>query len=230
MKNPPGRRLLPSVAAILLLACAAVAQAALERVDDFALLDAGGEFHQLSRYRHLRALAVMAWDGDCPAMPAMAAVFTGIANQFRDRDIAFVFIDSRGIGQEALRNTALELPILDDAGQLVSAALGLAAAGEVALLNPERFVAVLPGRGGSPVRASPGGNSRRRNRRQHSNAGACWLPACLSRARRHARRAAGLRQRSGAAASSGIAACVIAAAGSARSRLTVILCCLAGPP
>ena len=139
MENPPARRLLQILAAALLFALCAQPRAALERVDDFALLDADGGFHQLSRYRHLRALALMAWDADCPAMPAMAAQFTAAADGFADREIAFVFLDSRGSGHGAPGADGLDLPLLMDGGQLVSAALGLRGAGEVALLNPERL-------------------------------------------------------------------------------------------
>ncbi len=122
-----------------LLAVHAPAWAALERVDDFALLDQRGEFHQLSRYRHVRALAVMAYSAECPSMAGLAAQFTRLAGSFGDRGISFVFLDIEGLGRERLRGLELEMPILDDAGQIVSAALEFGHAGEVALLNPERL-------------------------------------------------------------------------------------------
>ena len=123
----------------LLLAWFAPAQAALERVDDFVLLDQDGEFHQLSRYRHVRALAVMAYSAECPAMPEMAAKLAEINGHFGDQDIAFLYLDTQGLGRGRLRGFQLELPILDDTGQLVSAALEFGQAGEVALLNPGRL-------------------------------------------------------------------------------------------
>ncbi len=113
--------------------------AALERVDDFALLDQHGEFHQLSRYRHMRALAVMAYSADCPSMSGMAADFAGFARGFGARGVAFLLVDAAALGRERLRGLELELPILDDAGRLVSAALEFEQAGEVALLNPQRL-------------------------------------------------------------------------------------------
>lgn len=122
-----------------LLAVHGPAWAALERVDDFALLDQRGEFHQLSRYRHVRALAVMAYSAECPSMAGMAAQFTGLAGSFGSRGVSFVFLDVEGLGRERLRGLELEMPILDDAGQIVSAALEFGHAGEVALLNPERL-------------------------------------------------------------------------------------------
>ncbi len=149
MENPPARRLLQSLAAALLCALCAQSQAALERVDDFALLDADGGFHQLSRYRHLRALALMAWDADCPAMPAMAAQFTAAADGFADQEIAFVFLDSRGSSHGAPGADGLDLPLLMDGRQLVSAALELSGAGEVVLLNPGRLSLFYQGEPGA---------------------------------------------------------------------------------
>ena len=57
--------LLSGLAATL---CTASANAALDRVGDFALLDDSGEFHQLSRYRHRKALVLMAYDASCADM------------------------------------------------------------------------------------------------------------------------------------------------------------------
>ena len=124
---------------LALLALHAPARAALERVDDFALLDQRGEFHQLSRYRHMRALAVMAYSAECPSMAGMAAQFTSLAGSFGSRGVSFVFLDIKGLGRERLRGLELDMPILDDSGQIVSAALEFGQAGEVALLNPERL-------------------------------------------------------------------------------------------
>ncbi len=149
MENTPARRLPQILAAALLFALCAQSRAALERVDDFALLDTGGGFHQLSRYRHLRALALMAWDADCPAMPAMAAQFSAAAGGHANREIAFVFVDSRGAGGDVPAAEGLALPLLMDAGQLVSAALDLSGAGEVALLNPERLSLFYQGDSGA---------------------------------------------------------------------------------
>lgn len=115
------------------------AHAALERVDDFALIDAQGEFHQLSRYLHKRALAVMSHSADCPAMDRLAGEFNSLSTRFGESDIAFVYVDASGKSRSELEQLELELPILEDSGQLVSSALELNNAGEVALLNPERL-------------------------------------------------------------------------------------------
>lgn len=127
----------------------APAEAALERVDDFALLDQHGEFHQLSRYRHMRALAVMAYSADCPAMSGMAARFAALGGAFGDRGIAFLYIDTLGLGRDRLRELELKLPILDDGAQVASTALEFGRAGEVVLLYPERLSLFFRGAAGA---------------------------------------------------------------------------------
>ncbi|MGI9250570.1 MAG: hypothetical protein ACR2PR_05180 [Pseudohongiellaceae bacterium] len=144
------------------------AQAALERVTDFALLDADGRFHQLSRYQHRQALVLMAFDPGCDAMAAALAEFTLIRNGFAEREIDFVLInsvsgnDSAVNGRESATHSAAnfataedsnkpttgsaaDLPVLQDNSELVSAALGLSQAGEVLVLNPQRLAVYYRG-------------------------------------------------------------------------------------
>jgi len=113
--------------------------AALDRVFDFALLDDGGEFHQLSRYKHQDAVVLMAYDNSCEAMPSLLTSYRSIANKFSGQDIQFLLIDSLDLGRPALSNLDAGLPILEDDGQLVSESLGIEKVGEVLALNPERL-------------------------------------------------------------------------------------------
>lgn len=133
---PPPRR---AVLALLLALGAPAAAAAPERVGDFALLDADGRFHQLSRYRHRKALAVMAYDAACPAMADALARYLALAAEFAGRGADFLLIDAPDAGRAALAALELPLPALSDPERLVSGALGLAAAGETLLLDPRRL-------------------------------------------------------------------------------------------
>ena len=63
---------------------------ALERVGDFALLDDRGTFHQLSRYRHRSALAMMAYDSSCAKMDGMLERFAALSGSYEDQGIDFV--------------------------------------------------------------------------------------------------------------------------------------------
>lgn len=119
--------------------------AALDRVGDFALLDEQGEFHQLSRYRHREALALLAYDADCAAMSAVLDSFGRLKDEFAEQGIDFLLLDTRNLQREALRDLNLPLPILQDDLQLVASALGVVANGDVLLLNPERLSVFFKG-------------------------------------------------------------------------------------
>ena len=113
--------------------------AALDRVGDFALLDYAGEFHQLSRYRHRQGLVVMAYDENCAAMTNHVNEYQSLANEFTKQGLEFVFLDSLDLGRDAFVDSNLNLPVLEDEGQLVSESLGIQNAGDVRVLNPERL-------------------------------------------------------------------------------------------
>jgi peroxiredoxin len=112
--------------------------AALDRFTDFALLDADGSFHQLSRYQHRDALVIMSYNADCPATTSQLQAFQQARAEFEGENVEFLLIDSLDQGRETLARMSLEVPILDDAGQLVSETLGISQSGEVLIFNPLR--------------------------------------------------------------------------------------------
>ncbi|NQV68462.1 MAG: hypothetical protein HQ498_00415 [Pseudohongiella sp.] len=114
-------------------------QGALDRVSDFALLDDGGEFHQLSRYQHRRAVALMSYVAGCASMESRLAEFKALQSSYSDQGIEFLLIDSQDLVRTPLRTLNTGLPVLEDGGQLVSEALGIQHAGDVVVLNPERL-------------------------------------------------------------------------------------------
>ena len=120
---------------------------ALDRVGDFALLDDRGTFHQLSRYRHRSALAMMAYDSSCAKMDGMLERFAALSGSYENQGIDFVLLDSRDLGREVARALDLPLPLLEDDGQLVSETLDITRAGDVLVLNPQRLSVYY--RGGS---------------------------------------------------------------------------------
>lgn len=112
---------------------------ALDRVGDFALLDDRGTFHQLSRYQHRAALAVMAYDSSCAEMGSMLRRFSALDSLYNDQGIDFVLLDAKDLGREVARALDLPLPLLEDDGQLVSETLEITRAGDVLVLNPQRL-------------------------------------------------------------------------------------------
>ena len=123
----------------LALIFSTTAHSALDRIIDFALLDEMGVFHQLSRYQHKDAVVLMSFDQSCQLMPAMLAEYDDIVSEFSSNGIEFLLIDSEGLGRETLASLRLNVPILEDSGQLVSESLGFENSGEVLMLNPERL-------------------------------------------------------------------------------------------
>ena len=123
----------------LALIFSTTAHSALDRIIDFALLDEKGVFHQLSRYQHKDAVVLMSFDQACQLMPAMLAEYDDIVSEFSSNGIEFLLIDSEGLGREMLASLRLNVPILEDSGQLVSESLGFVNSGEVLMLNPERL-------------------------------------------------------------------------------------------
>ena len=133
------KRIYAVVLLSLLGLCTAPVMAALDRVGDFALLDSSGEFHQLSRYQHRKALVLMAYDHGCDAMASLLANYQSISSKYSGQDIEFLLIDSLDLGRAALLGFETDLPILEDDGQLVSETLGIERAGDVLVLNPVRL-------------------------------------------------------------------------------------------
>ena len=91
-----------SKALFALICFSSSALAAPERAGDFALLDAAGEFHQLSRYRHMEALVMMSFDGSCEAMPTALAEFKNLNQNWQDEDVAFAMINAAEVQDAAV--------------------------------------------------------------------------------------------------------------------------------
>ena len=66
-------------------------EAALDRISDFALLDSKGEFYQLSRYRHQKAMVIMALDGTCSETRDSIDQFESLRSKFGDQPITFCY-------------------------------------------------------------------------------------------------------------------------------------------
>ena len=127
---------------LLLTGLSSMASAALERVGDFALLDAQGEFHQLSRYRHRQALALMTYDSRC-SDPARVEALAALQARYEEAGVSFALLDTTGSSRQALQAIATtlpaSLPLLEDGARLIPGVLAARSNDEVILLNPERL-------------------------------------------------------------------------------------------
>ena len=127
---------------VLLVLQSIPANAALERVSDFALLDAQGEFHQLSRYKHRDALVLMTYDPNCSGDEEIQRIVS-VQAAFAEANISFGLLDTSGASRAELSALAgslpATLPLLQDGPQLVADLLGANKVGEVFVLNPDRL-------------------------------------------------------------------------------------------
>jgi mono/diheme cytochrome c family protein len=133
------------VAVWFMLACSGAFTATLERVGDFALLDSTGEFHQLSRYQHSKALVLMSVATGCIDMATLLADYQAISAKYAGSDISFLLIDSSGAGSADPVLSDAGLPVLNDEAKLVSALLQIGHAGDVRVLNPQRLTLLYKG-------------------------------------------------------------------------------------
>ncbi len=115
------------------------AHGALDRVGDFALLDQHGEFHQISRYQHRKAVVMMSYQPSCSSLSESVDYLSELNAKFASQDVEFVLLDASGSDRSEALNLDMSLPLLNDAAQLVTAALQIEQGGEVLVFNPERL-------------------------------------------------------------------------------------------
>lgn len=112
-----------------------------DRVVDFALLDHNGAFHQLSRMRNKKAIVIFSQSNSCPAADATIKELRKIRDQWQDKDVAFLMMNSTpgedldSVRQYAKKNN-IDFPIMLDTSQLAAEDVKLTKAGEVVVLTP----------------------------------------------------------------------------------------------
>jgi peroxiredoxin len=117
--------------------------AASGKVEDFALLDHEGSFHQLRKYADTKALVLISMASDCPENSDKLSNYRSLRANWERRGVTFLAIDSSskdGLNEVRTMATAysLELPILLDDSQLVAESLGITKAGQIIILAPSQ--------------------------------------------------------------------------------------------
>lgn len=135
-----GKSLLCAALGALVLAFGAPSSVAApaERVGDFALLDAQGGFHQLSRYQHRDAVVLLAYDHNCATAKDAADILANLKSRFADR-VAFLALDIQAMDRATEQGWNLGFPVLADELKLVAQNLEITHAGEVLVFNPQRL-------------------------------------------------------------------------------------------
>lgn len=125
--------------------------AASERVGDFALLDERGAFHQLSRYQHLDAVVLLAYDNSCSSALDAAAFLADMQPQF-DEHMQFLALDLNALDRTSEQALGLPFPVLADELKLVAESLEFSQSGEVLVFNPQRLSLYYRGGAGPALR------------------------------------------------------------------------------
>ena len=137
------------------------ASSATERVGNFALLDHEGNYHQLRKYGDSKAVVIISTATNCLENIEKLPKYRLLRTTWENQGISFLAINSSVDDDladvrlmDSLHN--VDLPILLDDSQLVAETLGLSKAGEIIVLEPNRFLVLY--RGGldiEPRRARP---------------------------------------------------------------------------
>lgn len=111
-------------------------------IEDFALLDQNGTFHQLFDYSDYKALVLYSHNPDCPAGNRNLKELASLQQRFGGESLAILAIDARQpsakkiAAANSLAKDPVNFPILRDDDQLVSESLAILRSGEALLIDP----------------------------------------------------------------------------------------------
>ena len=113
-----------------------------QRVEDFALLDHTGKFHQLSYYGDQRGIVLYSHGVEYSGANSDIDRFEKLQSQYGDDQVVFFMIntfsqDSRDSVAEQMRNKEASVPVLLDETQIVSRDLSISRLGEVLVIDAE---------------------------------------------------------------------------------------------
>lgn len=111
------------------------------RLNDYALFDANGGFHRLSRYNDSKAIVLWVQGNGCPIVRNALTDFNEIVSDYKDKGITFFMLNSNT--QDNRSNTSKEasdfsfpVPVLMDQQQLIADALNVTITSEAIVLHP----------------------------------------------------------------------------------------------
>ena len=113
-----------------------------QRVEDLALLDHTGKFHQLSYYGDQRGIVLYSHGVEYSGANSDIDRFEKLQSQYGDDQVVFFMIntfsqDSRDSVAEQMRNKEASVPVLLDETQIVSRDLSISRLGEVLVIDAE---------------------------------------------------------------------------------------------
>lgn len=124
--------------AAVLWATSAGATAPIDHVDNFALLDQAGKYHDLYYLSDAKAVVLMTHDDECAAVSNALPALEQAKTSYASRGVEFLMIntqDDRDAVAATLKGSSI--PVLMDETHLVSESLQLTHAGEVLVIDPK---------------------------------------------------------------------------------------------
>ena len=115
---------------------------AADRVGNFGLIDADGDFHQLSKYAYLNALVIVSQANGCEVNHNQNHKYKLLETTWKDQGVEFLMLnasDDRAAVAAEAGVFDYRWPIMVDDAQLVAGSLGIGKAGEILVLDPSRL-------------------------------------------------------------------------------------------
>lgn len=114
------------------------------RVDNFVLLDHLGAAHELHYYRQSKAVVLMVHGNGCQIVRSNLEEYQQLRDRYADQGVEFLMInsnaqDSRQAIAEEATEWGVDLPILDDEGQIIGKAMELVRTGEVLVIDTSNW-------------------------------------------------------------------------------------------
>ena len=127
-----------AVAAAAFWAASAGATAPIDHVDNFALLDQAGKYHDLYYLSDAKAVVLMTHDDECAAVSDALPALEQARTSYAGRGVEFLMINTQDNREAvAAKVKASSIPVLLDDTHLVSESLQLTRAGEVLVIDPK---------------------------------------------------------------------------------------------
>jgi len=131
-------------------AVSATAAATPARVDDFMLVDADMEAHQLYRLADATAVVIVTQSNGDAAVRRLAPALKALKAAYGPKGVEFVMLnsnlkDSREAIQAEAKKAGFDTPILMDSYQLVGESLGVTRSADVFVINPKSWAVAYHG-------------------------------------------------------------------------------------
>jgi hypothetical protein len=114
-----------------------------DRVENFALLDHKGDFHELRKYGDSKAVVFLATSPGCEKVVNQLPKYKLLQTTWERQGISFVALDASPKSKRAQVSQLdklhhLNVPILLDDSQLITESLGITSAGQIVVVQPSR--------------------------------------------------------------------------------------------